>query len=119
MRRCVSILLGLLIGGCAAKPAPPTPVTVEPHYDEAVAAALVYDPPVVAVAPPTDFSRTGRGPSAFVGFDEVITTYYYLYIDDRQGGYGYNGTGGSNGWGRSFDRYDRQAITQRVGVSYR
>jgi hypothetical protein len=119
MRRSVAVLLGLWIGGCAAKPPPvAAPVAEAPHYDDAVAAALVYDPPVVAAAPPAEFSRTGRGPSAFVGFDEVITTYYYLFIDDRQGGYGYNGTG-TSGRGRSFDRYDRQAITQRVGVSYR
>ena len=100
--------------GCASQSAQPVASvapapTTEPLYDDAVAAALVYDPPVVVSSPRIDVSREGRAPTAYAGFEEITTTFYYLRIDDRQ-----LTTGGMNN-----DRYERQAITQRVGVSYR
>ena len=107
--------LGLAQVGCASaskhavEPPPPVaqPASV---YEGAVAASLIYSPPGLAYAgPPIDLSREGRAPAAYAGFDDVITTYYYLYQDDRQLQCG----------GRSFDRFEREAITQRVGVSYR
>src|SRR3954452_18960926 len=113
MRLGVYVLAGLFVGGCAARPAAPTAADSTHVYDDAVAAALVYDPPVVVNAPPIDLSREGRGAAAVAGVDDVITTYYYLSVDDRQGGYG------KNGHGRSLDRFERQAVTERVGVSYR
>ncbi|HEY7115986.1 MAG TPA: hypothetical protein VH475_05350 [Tepidisphaeraceae bacterium] len=82
-------------------------------YDNAVAASLVYAPPVTATASYSDFSREGRAPAAYAGFDDVITTYYYLWQDDRQGGWGW----GCRGRGR--DCFVRDAITVRTGVSYR
>jgi hypothetical protein len=110
MRRGLAIFLGVLMAGCASKPAPPS-AAVAPidTYDDAVAAALVYDPPVLLNSPRLEVSREGRGQAAFAGFDEVIATYYYLRIDDRQQSYG--------NWRN--DRFERQAITTRVGVSYR
>jgi hypothetical protein len=109
MRWGVLILLGLLVG-CATHSAPPVAsVAPAPIYDDAVAAALVYDPPVVINSPRIDVSREGRAPTAYAGFEELTTTFYYLRIDDRQ-----LTTGGVNN-----DRFERQAITQRVGVSYR
>jgi hypothetical protein len=115
MRLGVYLFTAVLVGGCASRPAPPPVAGSAPAlvYDDAVAAALVFDPPVVINAPPTDFSREGRGAAAFAGFDDVVTTFYYLSIDDRQGGYG------KDGRGRSLDRFERQAVTERVGVSYR
>src|SRR4051812_5337162 len=120
MRWGTLILLGLALAGCASKPvAPPEPVAQrsEGVYERAtVAGALVYDPPVIANAPRIDLSREGRAPAAYAGYEDLITTYYYLYQNDYQMGYG--GGGGSAGW-RNNDRFERQAITQRVGVSYR
>src|SRR4051794_20671548 len=122
MRWGAFILLGLMtVGGCASKPQPVVMInstaTPEPAhiYDDAVAAALVYDPPVTANSPRIEISREGRAPAAFAGYEELTTTFYYLRVDDRQLNYGgSNGSGGHNN-----DRFERQAITERVGVSYR
>jgi hypothetical protein len=115
------VTLGLMIctlAGCASQPAPAIATTAaQPIYDDAIAAALVYDPPVIANSPHTDFSREGRAQAAYGGFEELITTYYYLRVDDRQLQYG--GGGGLGHRGGNFDRFERQAITERVGVSYR
>jgi len=97
--------------GCASKQAQPVAsAPVAPIYDDAVAAALVYDPPVVAESPRIDVSRDGRSQTAYFGFEELTTTFYYLRIDDHQQAFGS---------GLNCDRFDRQAITTRVGVSYR
>jgi hypothetical protein len=105
------IVLGIAQVGCASKPvaaAPPPVAQRASVYDGAVAASLVFSPPVTSVGEPQDFSREGRAPSAYAGFEDV-TTFYYLYQDDRQQQWG----------GSSHDRFERQAITQRVGVTYR
>jgi hypothetical protein len=117
MRRGAFILLaglGLAQVGCAGNPGgattpPPAVAQQASVYDGAVAASLVYTPPIVAHGDQPEFSRDGRAAAAYAGFDDVITTYYYLYQDDRQLKYG----------GQNHDRFERQAITQRVGVSYR
>lgn len=109
MRWGLFILAGAFLSGCASKPAAP-PVAQTPQiYDEAISAALVYDPPAIANQPPLDLSREGRSQSAFAGFDELITTFYYLRQDDDQQSFGKCRN----------DRFERQAITERVGVSYR
>ena len=110
-------VLGIAQIGCASKPAAvaPTPMPVAQHasvYDGAVAASLVFSPPVTATGETQDFSREGRAPSAYAGFEDV-QTFYYLYQDDRQQRWGNGGIYGNH------DRFERQAITQRVGVSYR
>jgi hypothetical protein len=107
------ILLGTLtvVAGCASKPAHPAATAQPAHiYDDAVAAALVYDPPVIANSPRIEISRQGRAPEAFAGFEDITTTFYYLRVDDRQL---------TNGGSHNNDRFERQAITERVGVSYR
>jgi hypothetical protein len=110
MRWGASILLAVLTVGCASKPTPPSVVAPPaPDFDDAVAAALVYDPPDTTTAPRVEVSREGRNPTAYAGFEELTTTYYYLRIDDHQQNFG----------GIHNDRFERQAITQRVGVSYR
>jgi hypothetical protein len=113
MRWGILIFLGMLVG-CASKPAQHVATaalapTTAPLYDDAVAAALVYDPPMVVNSPRIDVSREGRAPTAYAGFEEITTTFYYLRIDDHQ-----QSVGGLNN-----DRFERQAITQRTGVSYR
>jgi hypothetical protein len=108
-------VLGAVVTGCASRPAAPAapaPVAQESEsvYDRAtVAGALMYDPPVVASAPPTSISRAGRATEAFAGYEELTATYYYLRQDDRQLNHG--------SW--SNDRFERQAITQRQSVTYR
>lgn len=122
MRWGYFILLAVGFTGCASKP-PAVPASVaqgsESVYDRAsVAGALLYDPPLVASAPRIEISRAGRAPEAYAGYEELITTYYHLYQDDRQLNYG-GGFGGGLSAGRNHDRFERQAITERVGVSYR
>lgn len=110
MRWGAFILIALIAAGCASKQTQPIATApAAPLYDDAIAAALVYDPPVVADSPRVDVSRDGRAQTAYAGFDELITTFYYLRIDDHQQTFG----------GLHNDRFERQAITQRVGVSYR
>ena len=109
------VVLGWGAGGCsgaARSSAAPNPPPVAQHagdYDGAVAASLVYTPPVVAHGEQPDFSRDGRAVAAYAGFEDVITTQYFLYQDDRQLKWG----------GLNQDRFERQAITIRQGVSYR
>jgi hypothetical protein len=90
------------------------------EYEAVPAAALVFDPPVVRQAPPIDLSRYGRAPEAFVGYEQGTVEYHYVRVDDRQrAGDGWNrgfGWGGSWGYG---DRYERRAVSERIGVRYR
>ena len=115
MRSVVIIIAGMLLTGCAGRAK--TSASIEPQpeatlasyrYEDASAAALAFDPPVLAGAYQPDLDRTGRGEAAYVGYDEVITTFFYLRNDDRQI---FHGDGA--------DRYERRAISERFGVSYR
>jgi hypothetical protein len=113
MRLALFILCGSLLAGCASNPAqvtsnssnPPSPI-----YDQAVAASLVYSPPITLYAPPLDLAREDREQAAFAGFEGVVTTFYHLRQDDYQASYGRH---------HFDDRFEREAITERVGVSYR
>lgn len=115
MRCAVLLIAGLLLSGCASRAK--TSVSMEPQpeatlasyrYEDASAAALAFDPPVLAGAYLPDLDRSVRGEAAYVGYDEVITTFFYLRNDDRQI---FHGDGA--------DRYERRAISERFGVSYR
>jgi hypothetical protein len=90
------------------------------EYEAVPAAALVFTPPVVRQEQPLDLSREGRATEAFVGYDQGTVEYLYVRTDDRQrSGDGWNR---SSGWGSSGgygDRYERRAVTERVGVRYR
>ena len=130
------IILGFacLISGCAARArseraAAPTTRTgghdasaTQAAYRERAAhpaAALVFAPPVAYDADVPDLSRDERHPSAFVGYPEGVTEFFYVRWDDRQaGGWGGgscsgSGWGSGGGWG---DRYERRAISEKVGV---
>ena len=104
MRTAFASLLLLVTVGCAKSP-PPTGVH---RYGDAAASSLAFDPPVIADEPRVELSRADRGPSAFVGFEEIITTHFYLRTDDQQ---------------RWFDRdggqYHRRAISETFGTRYR
>ena len=86
------------------------------------AAALVFSSPLVQDAPPLELARDARQPSAFMGYPESVAEFFYLRWDDRQiGGEGASGfgfRGGGSGFG-SGDRYERRAISEKVGVLYR
>jgi len=126
------VLSLLLAGGCvaASKPKCPKPQATESLSaapaaatrvasstktaaatgHSVVASALVFDPPIVADQPRPELSRSGRWPEAFWGFDSGTTTYFYLRVDDRI----------DSGLERRFgERYQRRAVTQRFGLSYR
>ena len=115
MRWLPVILLLSLVVGCAAKPqaerAARQPVTgSEPQLEQVVvASALVFDPPIAMNEQPLDLARDPRQASAVVGFDQLTTTYFYLQTDDKQRFDNFN-TG---------DRFERRAVSQRFGVSFR
>lgn len=103
-------------GGCARQPGH----AKRPRADQddallaaarPAAAALVFEPPVARDVPPPMLARDGRHPEAFVGYAEGEREYFYLRWDDRQSNWGRGRHGG--------DRYERRAISERVGVLYR
>ncbi len=94
-----------LAGGCASR----QPTDNARTYAPAPATALVFDPPIAFGEPRIDLPREARERSAFWGYEETTTTFFYLRIDDRQDEWG----------GRARDRYERRAITERSGSSYR
>ena len=84
------------------------------------AAALAFSPPLIQDEPALELSRDLRQPSAFVGYPEGVAEFFYVRWDDRQEGGGAwgSGSGGSSGSG-FHDRYERRAISEKVGVLYR
>ncbi len=95
-------LIGLL--GCAARSA--TAPTSAGRAEAVSATALAFDPPITADVSMLSLDRTDRGPVAFLGFENPVTTYFYLRVDDRF----------TTDW---TNRYERRAIIESVGVSYR
>ena len=115
MRWLTMIVVGTLLTGCATRAKSSEPIASHPEseldnysYATTAASALAFDPPVVSDAVTPNLSREGRELAAYVGYDEVITTYFYLRLDDRQ----VIQTDGP-------ERYERRAISERFGVSYR
>ncbi len=103
------LLLALVTTGCQTSPRAGRAVDQEISdggLDVVVASALVFDPPVIADDAPLELNRADRGPAAVVGYDELIEEVFYIRLDDRQRSDG-------------FDRYERRAVTERVGVRYR
>lgn len=123
-------------GGCGGLGASATPETTErpvaarggdpAAIDEdavvlasAGASALVFRPPAGAHLDPADLARHSRQPSAFIGFEEPITESYRVTTVDRQisgGGLYPLGFGGTGGY---LDRYEREAVIEKVGVLHR
>jgi hypothetical protein len=54
------------------------------HFEPAPAAALVFDPPMVAYGPLPAFSREGRSPSAFYGYESPVIDSLQIYQRDEQ-----------------------------------
>jgi len=106
-------LLALSATGCASH-APPVAAVQQPHlYSADNASALAFDPPVLTGMPRMDLSRDGREPSAFAGFQEASTSYYYLQTYDFYSTFAFGG----GRRGGNPDYYNRQAITSTYGIS--
>jgi hypothetical protein len=133
----LGVVLGLcaLLSGCAHARREPPKNPAEPdagesgqlavyheHATRPAAAALVFAAPVTANSSAPDLSRDDRQRSAFVGYPEGVMEFFYVRWDDRQlGGWG-SGSGSSSGGGsgsNSGDRYERRAISEKVGVLFR
>lgn len=109
MRTVLLILIGALAGGCAASQShAPLP---EVQYDDAQAAALVFDTPAGRDLPPELLQRDSRGGSAYWGLQGPTTTYHYVRTDDRWGNHDFRGNFG--------DTYRRRAVMMEVGSSIR
>ena len=107
--RCTSLIFAfLLLAGCAAQrpPALSQSSLQQPDEEGPQASALVFSAPLTADQPPVFLARDRRQPSAFLSFEELSTTFYDIYTKDRQTNDG-------------SDCYQRTAIMERVGMSYR
>jgi len=115
MRRGL-LIIALLAGGCCAhKPPPATQATAtQPSvYTDAPVAALVFDPPIAA-GETISLSREDRVPRAFIGYESGLAEFLYVRTDDRIREIG--------GWWNSSgnrDRFERRAVSTRVGVLQR
>lgn len=78
------------------------------------ASALVFEPAIARDGPVPELGRDGRQPEAFVGYAEGVTEYFSVRWDDRQSNWG----GGPHGGG-GYDRFERRAVSEKVGALYR
>src|SRR5689334_9537450 len=94
MRWGALIITAILTGGCAAQPTTskqtastdhPTTAPAARYYQPSTAGALVFNPPATLGQPPMDLSRDQRTPDAFVSYDSLTTTYFYIRNDDNAG----------------------------------
>ena len=75
-------------------------------YSEAPASALVFEPPIAVGLPHPELARAPRQQSAFLGFDEGSTEYYFSATDDLQ----------TNDFG---DFYTHQSLSFKTGIRSR
>lgn len=105
----VSIFAVVVAAGCASHRPPAEPaakVYVDPPDRYASAGSLVFDPPMALYEPLPSFSRVGRAPELFVGYEEQSTSSLFIFNSDRQlSGYP--------------DRVDRRAYSTRSFVTSR
>jgi hypothetical protein len=107
------IIIGFMLVGCAAQRQPSNnryEAIPTSAYLPATSTPLVFDPPVTLGQAPLELSRDGRAVDAFVGYESVTATYFYLRTDDRQM---------DNSNLHNNDRYERRAVSEKVGVTYR
>jgi hypothetical protein len=83
------------------------PPIAQAGTEDSVASTLVFDPPLLIGEPPVALAREDRQAGAFVGYQEQTITSFYIRIDDRQTG------------DHDRDRYERRAIIEQVGATYR
>ncbi len=115
IRFTITSLLLASLAGCASQRAARTSqidtpiesaVAQSDDRAEGVAVALAFDPALTIGEPPLQLSREGRERSAFVGFEDQTVISFYIRIDDRD-------------FGDGRGRYDRRAIIEKVGTTYR
>jgi hypothetical protein len=112
--RIAVAIFALLLTGCASEQAPVSSTPpVHREYASAPAAALAFDPPVLAGTPRVDLSRDDRGPAAFDGFADTSTTVYSLSVDDW---YSDNNRGANQ---PTRDAYSRHSVSETLEVSHR
>ena len=116
MRTATFIILALLAGGCASQTVV-SPEQLDARYSPSATGALSFDPPVLAGEPRLDLSRGPRESSAFAGFEAPSATYYDIRTEDRQVEPNWQPSN-VRGW-YSGDQYERDAVSERVGVNYR
>jgi hypothetical protein len=80
----------------------------QPQYEEAVAAALAFDPPIAEGAVHPELARGPRAASAVFGYQQSTTEIYATSSDDLQFQ--------STPWG---DFYIKDSVTVKSGVNYR
>jgi hypothetical protein len=135
MKFGVAIILLSSLLGCASehKPAkeccPATQPTTRPlvdvvTYEPAIAHPLAFDPSIVRGQAPIDLARESRSPSAFVGYEDGIASYFYIRVDDSQSydnsNFGNNSSSGSNrNRGMDNSTYQRRTVIETAGVRYR
>jgi hypothetical protein len=118
----IILIFSLTAAGCAHQQratAPSTQPTVV-YIDQPVV-ALAYAPPVAQGNGYGSLDRAGRQPQAFVGYETLVTEYFWLRTDDRfrfyTSGGGRSGSGHGSGFGSTAnDRYERRAVSTRIGV---
>jgi len=99
MRHLTALILGMntiLIHGCAKTSTttiPPertpaietaVPTTIASLYSPRAAAALAFDPAFALQQPLASFSREGRSPTAFVGYEQQQTEFLLVRQKDQQ-----------------------------------
>jgi hypothetical protein len=106
MRRTFLPLAMLLMSGCAGRPSAAPEAFAPPAYLDAPAVALAFKPSVALDEPPVHLPREARNPAAFVSFDQLSTTFFYIRTDDRH-------------TTDRTDRFIRWSVQEKVGISYR
>lgn len=104
----VAVLFLTTLAGCAADRSKPVEATQPLVFRRpAPAAALAFDAPTGLVLSYQALARDYRDPAAYVGYDDIVTTYSYTLTDDRQ--YLFD----------NFNDFERRVISARTSVSYR
>jgi hypothetical protein len=116
----LAMTVAVLLAGCqhSARTSAKAPAVAPLETPAVVASALVFDPPVIQNEAPLELSRADREARVSLGYQELTAEYFYIRLDDRQtnDSFGIHSISGGRG---NFDRYERRAVTERVGVRYR
>ena len=103
MRCWIAIFIcGLLVGCASEQPVVETGTSA----GGPTASALAFDAPITLYQPEVVVYRDSRGPGAFAGYEDSITTYAYVHTEDRQ-------------TTDSSDRYRNEAEIDTVTVAHR
>jgi hypothetical protein len=107
MRHALLLILGIFLTGCTTYQDKVPLRSTSVYYEPAPAAALAFEPPMVAHVPLPSFSREGRAASAFYGYEQPVIDISEIYQRDSQRGEGYP------------DYFDRTARSGRISTTYR